>query len=68
MAIAMAQHGGLGVVHHNCSIEVQAHEVQLVKKYRNGVILDPIILTPEHTVSTKRSMGLLVSRLRRMES
>ena len=51
MAIAMAQHGGLGVVHHNCSIEVQAHEVQLVKKYRNGVILDPIILTPEHTVS-----------------
>ena len=51
MAIAMAQHGGLGVVHHNCPIDVQAHEVQLVKMYRNGIILDPKILTPESTVA-----------------
>lgn len=51
MAIAMAQHGGIGVVHHNCPIETQAHEVQLVKMYRNGIILDPTILTPDHTIS-----------------
>ena len=51
MAIAMAQHGGLGVVHHNCPIDVQVHEVQLVKMYRNGIILDPKILTPESTVA-----------------
>ena len=51
MAIAMAQHGGLGVVHSNCTIEEQAHEVQLVKMYRNGVILDPTVLSPENTVA-----------------
>ena len=51
MAIAMAQHGGLGVVHSNCTMEEQAHEVQLVKMYRNGVILDPTVLSPEHTVA-----------------
>ena len=45
------RHGGLGVVHSNCTIEEQAHEVQLVKMYRNGVILDPTVLSPENTVA-----------------
>ena len=51
MAISMAQHGGLGVVHHNCSILEQVHEVGLVKKYRNGIILEPTILKPDDTVA-----------------
>ena len=56
MAISMAQHGGLGVVHYNCSIEEQAHEVEMVKKYRNGIILEPKILTPENTVGDMKKI------------
>ena len=51
MAIAMAQHGGLGVIHHNCPYELQSHEVNLVKRYRNGVISDPTVLKPTDTVA-----------------
>ncbi|MGX7349912.1 IMP dehydrogenase [Dolosicoccus paucivorans] len=50
MAIAMARQGGLGVIHKNMSIEAQADEVRKVKRSENGVIIDPIYLTPEHTV------------------
>lgn len=50
MAIAMARQGGLGVIHKNMSIEAQAEEVRKVKRSENGVIIDPIYLTPEHTV------------------
>ena len=56
MAISMAQHGGLGVVHHNCSILEQAHEVSLVKKYRNGIILEPTILKPDDTVADMKAI------------
>ena len=50
LAIAMAQEGGLGVIHKNMSIERQAREVRAVKKYESGVIRDPITITPERTV------------------
>ncbi|HEV8001567.1 MAG TPA: IMP dehydrogenase, partial [Planctomycetaceae bacterium] len=50
MAIAMAQEGGLGVVHKNMTIERQALEVDRVKRSEHGVIVDPVTLPPEATV------------------
>lgn len=50
IARVMAQHGGLGIIHKNLSIEKQALEVEKVKKYEAGMILDPITLGPEHLV------------------
>ncbi|MGJ3493403.1 Inosine-5'-monophosphate dehydrogenase [Piscirickettsia salmonis] len=50
MAIAMAQEGGLGIVHKNMSIEEQARQIRMVKKYESGIVKDPITATPETTV------------------
>ncbi|MBL7672276.1 MAG: IMP dehydrogenase [Bdellovibrionaceae bacterium] len=47
----MAQLGGLGIIHKNFDIEKQAFEVEKVKKYESGMILDPITLGPDHLVS-----------------
>ncbi len=51
MAIAIAREGGIGVIHKNMSIERQALEVDRVKRSENGVIVDPIHLTPDHTIA-----------------
>jgi IMP dehydrogenase len=51
MAIAMAQHGGLGVIHKNMSIERQAEEVDRVKRSESGMIVDPVTVHPEQSVS-----------------
>jgi IMP dehydrogenase len=50
LAIAMAQMGGLGIVHKNMSVEQQAAEVALVKKFEAGVIRDPITVSPETSI------------------
>ena len=55
-AIAMARHGGAGVIHRNLSPEKQAFEVEKVKKSESGMILDPITLEPTQTVQEAISL------------
>src|SRR5687767_15878235 len=50
LAIAMAQQGGLGVIHKNLSIEEQASEVDRVKRSESGMIVNPITLSPTHRI------------------
>jgi len=56
MAIALAQEGGLGVIHKNLSVERQAEEVDKVKRSANGIIVDPVTLPPEATVEKAREV------------
>jgi len=51
LAIAMAQEGGIGVIHKNMTIEQQAREVRTVKKYESGVVKDPITISPDARIS-----------------
>jgi len=51
LAIAIAQEGGIGVVHKNMSLRDQAEQVRIVKKYEAGVIKDPITVDPNTTIS-----------------
>jgi IMP dehydrogenase len=54
LAIALAQEGGLGVIHKNMSVSQQTTEVDKVKRSENGIITDPITLPPDETVATAR--------------
>lgn len=56
MAIAMAQEGGIGVLHKNCSIAQQAAEVRKVKRSESGMIIDPITLGKDATVFDAKSL------------
>src|SRR5947209_30101 len=54
LAIALAQEGGIGIIHKNLSVENQAREVEKVKRSENGVIVDPITLPPTASIAQAR--------------
>ncbi len=56
LAIALAQEGGIGIIHKNMAVHVQAREVDKVKRSENGIITDPITLTPDESVETARKI------------
>src|SRR5512142_1951800 len=57
LAIAMAQHGGIGVIHKNLSVEEQASEVDRVKRSESGMIVNPITLSPANRIY--EALGLM---------
>lgn len=56
MAIAMAQAGGIGVIHRNISIEAQAAKVNSVKRFESGLVLNPIMVNPETSIGELRRL------------
>jgi IMP dehydrogenase len=50
LAIAMAQEGGMGIIHKNLTAKEQAFQVRKVKRHESGVLRDPVVITPEFTV------------------
>ena len=55
MAIAMAQSGGMGVIHRNLTTEQQAGEVSRVKRFESGIVYNPITLTPDQTLADAKA-------------
>ncbi|RYG92229.1 IMP dehydrogenase [Loktanella sp. IMCC34160] len=56
MAIAMAQAGGIGVVHKNLNVEEQAREVRRVKRFESGIVYNPVTLTANQTIADARAL------------
>ncbi len=62
LAIALAQEGGIGVIHKNMNVEEQARQVHTVKKYESGIVRNPITVTPDmsirEVIDLTRAMGI----------
>ena len=56
LAIALAQQGGIGIIHRNMSIERQAEEVDRVKRSESGMIVDPITIGPDEPISAAQAL------------
>src|ERR1700709_686890 len=56
MAIAMAQLGGIGVIHKNLTIEEQAAQVRRVKRFESGMVVDPLTIHPDETLADARML------------
>lgn len=56
MAIAMAQSGGMGVIHRNLDIEEQARQVRRVKRFESGIVYNPVTLTPDQTLADAKAL------------
>jgi IMP dehydrogenase len=56
LAIAMAQAGGIGILHKNMAIEAQAGEVRKVKKYESGMVVNPVTITPDKKLSDAKKL------------
>ena len=59
MAIAMAQAGGIGVIHKNFDAEAQANEVRKVKKFESGMVVNPVTIHPDQTLAD--ALGLMAT-------
>ena len=57
MAIAMAQAGGMGVIHRNLDPEAQSREVRRVKRFESGIVYSPITLTPDQTLADAKELA-----------
>ncbi len=56
MAIAMAQAGGIGVIHRNLTADQQADQVRRVKRFESGIVYDPITLRPDQTIADAKAL------------
>jgi len=56
MAIAMAQSGGMGVIHRNLDLNEQARQVRRVKRFESGIVYNPVTLTPEQTLADAKAL------------
>ena len=59
MAIAMAQAGGLGVIHRNLDYETQANEVKKVKKFESGMVVNPVTISPNQSLKDALDLSLI---------
>ena len=56
MAIAMAQAGGMGVIHRNLDVEAQARAIRRVKRFESGIVYNPVTLTPNQTLADAKAL------------
>ncbi|MFZ4541822.1 MAG: IMP dehydrogenase [Rickettsiales bacterium] len=56
LAIAMAQHGGIGSIHKNMELEAQADEVRRVKKFESGMVVNPVTITPDKSLADAHAL------------